>query len=156
MKRIINTTTGATIWRGADYLVDGQPGEVEAPLVLLTEVTPDLPTYDEETQRLVGIPDAIDGETYVRGAVEIVDLTIEEVAARNRRELSKLVLMKRLDALGKWEAFKALITQMNGKTKDGWDLAQFIASDHPLFVQGAPQIKAALGLSDEQFASLLA
>lgn len=81
MKRIINTITGATIWRGRDYLVDGTPGVVEPPLVLLTEVTHDPPTYDEATQRLVRIPDAIDGETYVRGAVEIADLTTEEIAA---------------------------------------------------------------------------
>jgi hypothetical protein len=39
--------------------------------------------------------------------------------------------------------------------KDGWELAQYIASDHPLFVQGAPIIKAALELTDEQFATLI-
>lgn len=70
-------------------------------------------------------------------------------------EISKLELMERLDALGKWEAFKGLISSLPEKTQDGWNLAQFIRSDHPLFVQSAPIIKKILDLTDEEFDALL-
>jgi hypothetical protein len=38
MQRIIHTTTRKNLWRGPEYLVDGQPGVVESPLALLDEV----------------------------------------------------------------------------------------------------------------------
>jgi hypothetical protein len=158
MKRIINITTGKTIWRGNDYLVDGQPGVVESPLVLLTEVTPDAPDYDPATQRLSSIADHIDGATYVRGAVEAVSLTAEEiaaVAAAAITEISKLTLMRRLSALGKWSAFKTLLAQLPETTQDAWTLAQAIRADDPLFAANAQTIKAALNLTDEQFDALL-
>jgi hypothetical protein len=71
-------------------------------------------------------------------------------------EVSKLTLMRRLDALGKWGAFKALLSQLPEIAQDAWTLAQAIRADDPIFVTYAETIKASLGLTDEQFTALLA
>ena len=56
MKRIIHTPTNLTTWRGESYVVDGRPGVVETPdLVLATEVRHDPPEHDPATQKLVAI-----------------------------------------------------------------------------------------------------
>jgi len=52
MKRIIHPATGATLWRGEEYLVDGQPGLVDLPAVILQETETAPPEYDPATQRL--------------------------------------------------------------------------------------------------------
>lgn len=82
MKRIINLETGATIWRGDAYLVDGQPATVEPPLYLLTEVERPDPGYNEATHRLVGIPAHADLETgeWVTISRVAVALTADEIA----------------------------------------------------------------------------
>ena len=69
--------------------------------------------------------------------------------------ISKLTLMHRLNALGKWPAFKSLLTHLPEIVQDAWHLAQSISPADPLFVDAAPQIKAALELTDEQFDTLL-
>jgi hypothetical protein len=71
-------------------------------------------------------------------------------------EVSKLTLMRRLDALGKWGAFKSLLAQLPEIAQDAWTLAQAIRADDPIFVTYAETIKASLGLTDEQFTALLA
>lgn len=70
-------------------------------------------------------------------------------------DVTKLTLMRRLDALGKWSAFKTLLSQLPEIVQDAWTLAQSIRADDPLFVQNAPAIKAYLELTDEEFDSLL-
>jgi hypothetical protein len=70
-------------------------------------------------------------------------------------DVSKLTLMRRLDALGKWGTFKTLLSQLPEIVQDAWTLAQSIRADDPLFVENAPTIKAYLGLTDEQFDALL-
>jgi len=69
--------------------------------------------------------------------------------------ISKLTLMHRLNALGKWPAFKLLLTHLPEIVQDAWHLAQSISPTDPLFADAAPQIKAALDLTDEQFVTLL-
>ena len=68
--------------------------------------------------------------------------------------VTKLTIKRRLDTLGKWEAFKALLAQMPA-IKDEWDLAQEISADDPMFKSNAEQLKIALSITDEEFNSLL-
>jgi hypothetical protein len=84
MKRIHNTDTGKSVWRGTDYLVDGQPATVDPPLYLLTDVTRPVPDYDAATHRLQSSPAHADLETgeWVLSSYEQVELTEEEIAAR--------------------------------------------------------------------------
>jgi len=70
------------------------------------------------------------------------------------RELSKLTLKQRLDVLGKWPEFVSFMDMLGA-----WDdfiLASFISTDHPLFTAYAPQVKAGIALTDEEFDSLIA
>lgn len=82
MKRIINTSTLETVWRGAEYLVDGIPGTVDAPLYLLAETTRPAPDYDAATQRLRTVPAHadLDAAEWVLSSHESIDLTPEEIA----------------------------------------------------------------------------
>ena len=70
-------------------------------------------------------------------------------------EITKLTLMQRLSALGKWAEFKGILTQLPSDAQDAWDLALSIRADDPIFVAYAPTIKAALELDDETFSGLL-
>jgi hypothetical protein len=72
------------------------------------------------------------------------------------RELSKLTLADRLAALGKLPAFIAVLDSNGGMLRFMWDSAQSLSTAHPLFNEHAPAIKAALDLTDAQFASLIA
>ena len=71
------------------------------------------------------------------------------------RELSKLTLKRRLESIGKWDAFKAVLAA-NPSLDDEFWLAQTISTADPMFTTHAPALKAALGLTEEQFAELLA
>jgi hypothetical protein len=72
------------------------------------------------------------------------------------REISKLTIAERLAALGKLPAFIAVLDSNGGILRFMWDSAQNLSTAHPLFNEHAPAIKAALDLTDEQFAALLA
>ena len=102
------------------------------------------------------------GATIYSGAEEPSQADAEECIQNPRtlpiptpvRELSKLDLKARLDLLGKWAAFKAALEALGA-----WDdfvLAAGIRTDHPLFVEHAPTLKATLQLTDAEFASLIA
>lgn len=82
MQRIYNTDTKATIWRGDEYLVDGIPATVEAPLYLLAETSRPAPDYDTATHKLISIPAHadLDAGEYVLSSYEVVALTPEEIA----------------------------------------------------------------------------
>ncbi len=86
MKRIFNTKTRATIWRGETYTVDGNPATVEPPLYLLTDVQREQPIYDEATQRLESLAPHADLNSleWVTLSWQIVDLTAEELTAKQR------------------------------------------------------------------------
>ena len=123
----------------------------------LTTWKPDAPTD-------IPLPLATDLLGAVNAALlaRITELEAEIVALKSTpppspptNGVSKLTLMRRLDALGKWTAFKALLAQLPETVQDAWTLAQSVRADDPLFVQAAPTIKAHLDLTDEQFASLL-
>ena len=76
-------------------------------------------------------------------------------APATARELSKLTLRRRLRALGKEEAFDAALDAIPHARAD-WVDAQSLRTDDALFTSSAPALKAALGLTDEQFAELIA
>jgi hypothetical protein len=70
-------------------------------------------------------------------------------------ELSKLSIRRRLRELGKEEAFGALLDSLPHARAD-WDDAQVLLTSDPLFTQFAQQFQAALGLTGEQFDSVIA
>ena len=111
----------------------------------------DRPEHDPATQKLVPFP-ITDGIGYT-----VEDLTPDEIAARipAPEPVTKLTLMRRLDDMGLWEQFKSLLTQLPPITQDAWALAQDIRKDDPILVQYGATIQSALGLTDEQFDSLL-
>ena len=82
MKRIYNTSTLKTVWRGTEYLVDGIPATVDPPLYLLTDATRPAPAYDAATHRLQSISAHadLDSSEWVTSSYEIVALTSDEIA----------------------------------------------------------------------------
>jgi len=83
--------------------------------------------------------------------------TAEEAYAKFAapKGVTKLTIMLRLDALGKWDTFKGLLTQLPQLTQDAWALAQDVKADDPMFLQYSATLKGALSLTDEQFDTLL-
>jgi hypothetical protein len=70
-------------------------------------------------------------------------------------QLSKLSIRRKLRAIGKEEAFDAFLASAPQVLAD-WQDAQVLLTSDPLFTTYAPVVKSALGLSDAQFAELLA
>ena len=156
MQVLHNPETGKTL----EPRKDGKPiTGVAAPWVSLDLVEHERPeNYDSETHRIERINDEIDLDdgTLTRGW-RLVALTPEEIAARVPEVggVTKLTLMRRLDDLGKWDTFKALITQLPPIAQDAWNLAQEVKSNDPILVQYGATIQAALQLTDEEYSTLL-
>ncbi len=70
------------------------------------------------------------------------------------RKQTKLEIMKRLEAFGKWTTFKYILGTMPVLVQDAWNLAQFIDESDPMFLANKPALLGALGLTEEQFGSL--
>ena len=70
------------------------------------------------------------------------------------RTQSKLTIMLRLDAMGKWANFKAVLATLPEIVQDAWLLAQDIREDNPLFVANKPALLAAITMTDAQLSSL--
>jgi hypothetical protein len=91
-------------------------------------------------------------------AVEIETLRAAHAAAPagvHPKTISKLILKRRLDALGHWQAFKNFLLQIGDDAVDEFNLASEIRMDDPVFQQLAPMAKEALNLTDDQYAALL-
>jgi len=84
--------------------------------------------------------------------IEAAALTAPETLSV--RTLSKLVLTRRLRVLGKEDAFWAILDNDPVLYRE-FILAQEIRTNDPMFTVQAPQLKAALGLTDEQFNDLV-
>jgi hypothetical protein len=69
--------------------------------------------------------------------------------------ITKLTLMRRLNAMGKWDDFKSILTQLPDAVREAWDLALEIRSDDLLFLANAEIIQVELGLTIHQFKELL-
>jgi len=109
------------------------------------------PNHDPSKQRLKRV------KTETRLGWDLVDLTAQELAARvpEIEGVTKLTIMRRLEALNKWGTFKTILAQLSEQVQDGWSLAQEIKSDDPLFAANAAAFKGALSLTDAQFTALL-
>lgn len=88
------------------------------------------------------------------------EVTAEEIIAAAVRPaptrlLSKLTLTRRLRELGKEDTFWAILAAQPILYRE-FILAQEISTGDPMFTTNAPQLKNALSLTDEQFASLIA
>ena len=91
MKRIINTSTLETTWRGTEYLVDGIPGTVDPPLYLLADTTRPAPDYDAATQQLRTVPPHadLDALEWVVSSHDIIELTPDEITENEIRAARK-------------------------------------------------------------------
>ena len=87
MRRIIDTNTNKTIWRGEEYLVDNKPAYVDPPLFLLDEVDRLPPSFNEETEKLIIAKPFADiaNREWVQFSFEVKPLTEEEIAERSRK-----------------------------------------------------------------------
>lgn len=130
-------------------------GEINVGLLTrIAELEADVASLPTKTARITELEAAL-----AAGLAEIERLETALAAAQGlppAGDVSKLTLMRRLDQLGKWSAFKALLAQLPEIVQDAWTLAQAIRADDPLFVAHATAIKAYLELTDEQFVALLA
>jgi hypothetical protein len=70
--------------------------------------------------------------------------------------LDQDTIITRLVSLGKYTEFKAALQGLSEVAWDRFMAAPYIASTDAMFVQYAPQMKAALDLTDEQFDALIA
>lgn len=69
--------------------------------------------------------------------------------------VTKLTIKRRLDALGKWEKFKAILAQAPESVQDEWTLAQEIRADDPMFTANRDAFRDALGMTEEEFEGIL-
>lgn len=69
--------------------------------------------------------------------------------------VTKLTIKRRLDALGKWETFKAVLAQAPEAVQDEWSLAQEIRTDDPMFAANREGFRTALGMTNAEFYALL-
>ena len=67
---------------------------------------------------------------------------------------TKLTIMRRLDAMGKWPTFKAVLAQLPEIVQDSWALALDINESDPLFAANREALIAALGLTGAEIDSL--
>jgi hypothetical protein len=106
--------------------------------------------------------DEILGQVNAGLLARIAELEAELVEARTVAPapvptgISKLTLKRRLDALGKWSAFKAFLVSLGEAAVDEFNLAAEIRPSDPMYQQIAPLAKQALGLTDEEYTALLA
>lgn len=78
------------------------------------------------------------------------------VWAKRQREriVTKLTLMERLEAGGKWTRFKAVLASMPELVQDAWLLSQDISDRHPMFAANRPALQAAMDMTEEQIDEL--
>jgi len=100
-----------------------------------------------------GLPAPTQAELDATHAAALAAWTAAQTAVP--ASITKLTLKRRLDALGKWEAFKTFLESMGPQAVEDFSLAAEIRPTDPMFQQIAPLAKAALGLTDEAYHSLL-
>lgn len=84
------------------------------------------------------------------GPGSLVEITPEPTP----RVWPKLVMRRRLRALGKEEVFDAFLDSSPSLRKDWDDCVELVSTD-PMFVAHADAVKSALGMTDEEWAELL-
>jgi hypothetical protein len=97
---------------------------------------------------------------FVSEQTPAVDPTADEMSALFSSpalvvlKLSKLGIRRKLRAMGKEDAFNTALAALPHAQAD-WDDAQEIRTDDALFVENAAALKTAVGLTDDEFASIL-
>lgn len=108
-----------------------------------------------ENQRLVRVL------TTERDGWDVVDLTPEEIEAREQERIATmpgvtpLQLIERLVEAGKWDAFEAALGQFPSYVEKAFYAAQDIKRNHHLLLAYGPQFRLALGMTEEEFDTLL-
>jgi len=90
----------------------------------------------------------------VDGALKTSKEHLASIRPKIPRKQSKLQIMMRLEAFGKWTTFKAILASMPVLVQDAWNLAAYIDESDPMFQSNRPALLKALGLTEEQFSSL--
>jgi hypothetical protein len=86
---------------------------------------------------------------------QLVELSPEEIASRRLQPITKLTLMRRLQNVGKWDLFKAVLMNLDEELQDAWALAQDIRGDDPLFTENAAALRELLNLTEAEMNDLL-
>lgn len=90
----------------------------------------------------------------IDGVLKTQQEFIESQRPKLPRKQTKLQIMLKLEAMGKWTTFKAVMGQMPEIVQDAWNLAQEINESDPMFSANKEALKAALGITEEQLNSL--
>lgn len=123
-----------------------------------------LRTADSVRGNLIEVPDAatiipasvkVDAASFTVWVEAVPPVPLVKVRPAPARTLSKLTLTRRLRDLGKEDAFWTILTAQPVLYRE-FILAQELRTDDPMFTSQAPQLKAALGLTDGQFNALIA
>ena len=142
MERIIITFQGDGTFRGAS-LTDFEGLPVPVDESRLGELVPGI------------------NQAAIARVAELEDELAEAIAAGGRPDeipvegVTKLTIKRRLDALGKWETFKAILAQAPEAVQDEWTLAQEIRSDDPIFAANRETFRTALGMTNAEFDAVL-
>ncbi len=79
---------------------------------------------------------------------------IESIRPKAPRIQTKLQIMLRLEAMGKWTTFKTVLSNLPAIAQDAWELSQHIDESHPLFTANKPALLTALGITEQQLSSI--
>jgi hypothetical protein len=109
----------------------------------------EFPPFDEETQKLVR-----DSNFETRYGWDVEALTDEEIEERTP-SIDKLTLFRRLQGMGLWGDFKAVIATMDEELRDAWEVTDAVKKTDPLVVAFAGDLQTALGVTPEQMEALL-
>jgi hypothetical protein len=153
MQHIYDPATSRVLWSGPAYIVDGAPGIVDPPLVLLDEVNPEPPQYDPATQTLEQSRAAdLDAKEW-RTVWTIRDLTTEEIAAAHAiAPVTPRQFRLALIGIGISPAAISAMLAGDEAALTEWDYAQEIRRDHPL----VESLRLTLGKSPEQVDAVFA
>jgi hypothetical protein len=147
MQHIYDPATSRVLWSGPAYIVDGAPGIVDPPLVLLDEVNPDPPQYDPATQTLEQSRAAdLDAKEW-RTVWTIRGLTPEEIAAAHAvAPVTPRQFRLALLSIGISPAAISAMLAGNESALIEWEFAQEVRRDHPL----VESLRLALGKTSEE------
>ncbi len=90
----------------------------------------------------------------IDGVLKTQQEHLESIRPKPPRTQTKLKIMMKLEALGKWSTFKIILSSLPALVQDAWHLAQEINESDPLFAANKEALKAALGMTEEQFLSI--
>ena len=90
----------------------------------------------------------------IDGVLKTQQEYIESQRPKVPRKQTKLQIMLKLEEMGKWTTFKAILASLPTIVQDAWILSQYIDESDPLFQANRPALLVALGITEDQLSSL--